>query len=100
MEKYKKEVKTNAIISAKEKALYLLSAIGSQIGKPIRIIENNENINSIPSHSAGLYIRGSRSDERDYYLDGVKFKESKLADEITFNKLNIEYKITARFEIK
>lgn len=91
MEEFKKEVKINAIKDGKEKASYLLSAIGSQIGNPIRIAEQ-------------ITSRAS-----DYYPDGmgqramsgiVSVSQTKLMDEITFNKIKIEYGIIVRFEIK
>ena len=91
MEDFKKEVKINAIKDGKEKATYLLSAIGSQIGNPIRITEQI----------------GSRTS--DYYIDGIAVRgmtnivstsQTKIADEITFSKIKIEYGIIARFEIR
>ena len=100
MDDLKKEVKTTAIRSAKDKATYLLSAIGYQIGKPLSIIENNRNIISAPLRYEELMIRGSRSDATSYYVDGVKMKENNLADVVTFSKIKLEYQITARFEIK
>ncbi|NJN34020.1 MAG: SIMPL domain-containing protein [Saprospiraceae bacterium] len=41
MPEFRREVKTKAIVAAKEKADYLLQAIGEQTGKPIHILEND-----------------------------------------------------------
>jgi hypothetical protein len=97
MEDFKKEVKTNAIKAAKDKATYLLLAIGSQIGKPIIITEQD-----VPNYSVdGIKVRGSRSTGHGYYVDGkLKEEDTNLSDEVTFSKIKIAYKITTRFEIK
>ena len=43
MADYRKEVKIQAIKAAKEKANYLLNAIGNKAGKPLEIIEISDN---------------------------------------------------------
>jgi len=103
IEEFNKEVKTNAIKAAKNKATYLLAAIGSQIGKPICITENTNynNISAVSGISAGLFnVRGSRGGDTPYYVDGIKTRGSSLADEVSYQKIILQYKITARFEIK
>lgn len=92
----KKEVRILAIKAAKTKAEYLLDAIGEHIGKAV-IIEEKENayldhrsINSIQS----LNIRGSRSSEDAYYIDGEK------EDVVQFQKIKIQSAIIVRFAIQ
>ena len=92
----KKEVRILAIKAAKTKAEYLLDAIGEHIGKAV-IIEEKENayldhrsINSIQS----LNIRGSRSSEDAYNIDGEK------EDVVQFQKIKIQSAIIVRFAIQ
>ncbi len=99
IEDYKKEVKINAAKAAKAKATYLLTAMGQQIGKALRVEEVTPSV-AIKSNYSGLNIRGSRSDGTAYYIDGVKMKEKQFADEVSFSKIKLEYKINATFEIK
>ncbi|MEO8148205.1 MAG: SIMPL domain-containing protein [Bacteroidia bacterium] len=92
LQNFKKEVKTNAIKDAREKAIYLLAALGDQVGKTIRIIEDKE---SEDLSGVNRKARYRSAPSTLYYFD-----EEKLADRVSFNKIKIEYKITARFEIK
>jgi uncharacterized protein len=85
-------VKTKAIIAAKEKAEYLLKAIGKDLGDPIEISENPYNVSSLASKvaAANVTMRGSRSSGTEYYID----------DQITFEKIELEYSVFAKFKIK
>jgi uncharacterized protein YggE len=89
---FKKEVKTNAIIAAKEKAEYLLKAIGKELGDPIEISENPYIVNSLQSNVAGVNVtmRGQRSSGTEYDVD----------DQITFEKIKLEYSVFVKFKIK
>jgi uncharacterized protein len=92
MPEFRKEVKTKAIKAAKEKADYLLTAIGEQTGKPIYIIENQDNddmYNQAQYRSNAVSIYKERSDS-----DDSKFISSE------FQKLRIRFTISARFSIK
>jgi len=96
MDSLRKEVKIQAIKSAKDKADYLLTAIGEQTGKPLVIKENEIS----PNHTlANVNIRGSRSSETMYYVDGVKMK-SEDSNEIQFQKIKIQTSIYVKFSIK
>lgn len=94
MDNLKKEVKIEAIKAAKEKADYLLAAIGEQTGKPLVIVENEispvygmENVN----------VRGSRD---MLYVDGVKVKSEDDDNAIQFQKIKIQSSIYVKFSIK
>ena len=92
MPRFRKEVKINAIKAAKEKADYLLTAIGEAPGKPIYVIEQDFQEYRPTGRSAGAYSNVSQSYET---VGGAP-----LADEISFSKIKLQYKISARFEIK
>jgi uncharacterized protein len=92
----RKEVKILAIKAAKDKADYLLTAIGEQTGKPLIITENHQtiyrediarmpvrNVNSIASTTGGV---GSGFDEKD--------------NEIQFQKIKLTSSIYVKFSIK
>lgn len=90
MVQFKKEVKINAVIAAKEKATYLLEAIGKEVGDPVSIIETDNIVPSLSSNVAGVTIRGSRSDLSDVYID----------NQLVFEKITLSYSILATFKIK
>jgi len=96
LDSLRKEVKIMAIKAAKDKADYLLAAIGGQTGKPI-IIKENE---ILPlSNVSGVNVRGGRSDGQLYYVDGVKVRD-KEEDEIQFQKIKLQTSIYVKFLIK
>lgn len=96
LDSLRKEVKIIAIKAAKDKADYLLAAIGEQTGKPL-IIKENE---ILPlSNISGVNVRGSRSDEELYYVDGIKVRD-KENDEIQFQKIKLQTSIYVKFSIK
>ena len=90
IEKYRKEVKILAMKAAKEKAGYLLEAIGETVGKPL-MIQERETYDDIRP----MMIRGKAA--------GVQ-AEYEMADEavpeISFQKIKLKYSVFARFEIK
>ncbi|MBC7391543.1 MAG: SIMPL domain-containing protein [Opitutaceae bacterium] len=93
LDSLKKVVKILAIKAAKNKADYLLSAIGEQTGKPL-IVQEREN--GFTSTMAEINIRGSRANGTASYIDGVKVSE---VDEIQFKKIKIEAFIYVKFSI-
>jgi len=96
MDSLRKEIKILAIKAAKDKADYLLTAIGEQTGKPL-IVKENE---ILPNRTlASVNVRGSRSSETEYYVDGVKMK-SEDNNEIQFQKIKIQTSIYVKFSIK
>ena len=54
---YVKEVRIEAIKSAKEKAQYLLEAIGNKIDQPMEVIEQNRNSDDFNYYSGNVYSR-------------------------------------------
>lgn len=91
----RKEVKIMAIKAAKNKADYLLTAIGEQTGKPLIVDESMQtitrgeyqrmatrNINSVAATTAGVY------------------QEEELKREIQFQKIKLNSSIYVKFSIK
>jgi uncharacterized protein YggE len=91
IQKYRKEVKIDAIKAAKEKAESLASAIQQNIGKAIFIQELE---GAPPTVSNRIVIRGATSISSSIY-------GSRAADpDIDFEKIRLEYSIICRFELK
>lgn len=96
MDSLKKEVKILAIKAAKDKADYLMTAIGEQAGKPL-IVKENE---ILPTRQLGsINGHGSRSESSEYFIDGVKVS-GKEDNEIQFQKIKIQTSIYVKFSIK
>ena len=93
MPELRKEVKTKAMISAKEKANYLLAAIGEQAGKPIYIIENEISSNYDNSQ---IRIRGVRTISSNEMIE----MNQSSSESSSFQKILIRFTISARFSIK
>ena len=94
IEKFRKDVKIEAMKAAKIKADYLLSAIGEQPGKPL-FIREEVYINNIGDlYPGNTYMRGAFSNA---YVgeQAMGFKNN-----ISFTSIKIRYDILARFEIK
>lgn len=91
IKKYRKEVKMMAMVDAKEKATYLLSAIGENPGKPISIQER-ENYNEyqpVMRKSALMSM---------VQMDAETAEEA--LPELTFQKIKLKYSVSARFAIR
>lgn len=89
----RKEVKIAAIKAAKEKADYLLKAIGEQTGKALVIREVDSNINpKFRNATAGHAI------ESNSYAEGIRLEEAQ--NEIQFQKIKIQSSIYAKFLLK
>lgn len=91
---FKKEVRIMAIKSAKEKADYLLEAIGEQRGKPLKVYEDRPNA---IQDDAYLNVRGARA--KSIFLDGLKLSDSDNTI-IQFEKIKLKSSIYVKFEIK
>lgn len=94
IEQFRKDVKINAIRAAKEKAESLTSTINQTIGKAIYIQElDNQYIpNALSGKVSGVNIRVRGSSSLYAY-------ESQMPD-IEFGKINLQYSILVRFELK
>jgi uncharacterized protein len=93
MDSLRKEVKITAIKAAKEKADYLLKAIGEQTGKPL-IIKENEVLGGHRSNVRGVVAQHKygRSDSENLSEEDDK--------DIEFQKINIQTSIYVKFTIK
>lgn len=91
IEKYRKEVKMMAVRNAKEKATYLLEAIGESLGRPI-YIQERENYNEIPLMRKTAMLAMAAP-------EGADNQEAELP-ELSFQKIKLKYQVSARFAIK
>lgn len=88
-----KAVRIDAIKAAKDKATYLLNAINEKVGSCILVQESNPqfyiNANALSNNSYTTYN----------YSPSKLLSES-IFEDIGFQKINIEYSIYCKFEIK
>lgn len=88
---YKKEVRIMAIKAAKEKADYLLEAIGEETGKALKVNELNQNMGyantSLNSRSMGHSTHKEKKEGSDEVV-------------IQFKKIKLRASIYVKFEIK
>lgn len=94
IEKFRKEVKIEAMKNAKSKADYLLAAISEQTGKPLVIREQVYTVYPTNQYSntalQEVVVTGYASRQADKGLE----------NEIAFTKIKIRYEIFAKFGIK
>lgn len=95
MDSLRREVKIKAIKAAKDKADYLLGAIGEKTGKPIVVTENQNYDNNYETN-----IRGSRSASNSVYIDGIKSSDKNVEETIEFKRIKIRSSIYTKFLIK
>jgi len=93
IELYKKEARIEAIKAAKEKADYLLAAIGEDTGKALIAKESSEFIDD-----GNLNIRGSRSTSSFMFVDGIKSRGA--VQELQFRKITLYASIYVKFAVK
>jgi len=93
IEQFRKNVKNNAIKAAKDKAESLTSTINQTIGKAIYIqeLDNQYLSNALQGRLAGVNVR-----VRGYSSEN---KAESMPD-IEFEKINLQYSILVRFELK
>jgi len=85
LEDYKKIVKINAIKTTKNKAQYLLEAIGEELGGALIVRENNFNTN-------GVQFRSNQSYSMAY--------ETKPMVELDFKKITLQSSVYTKWGIK
>lgn len=95
LEEFKKEVRIMAISAAKDKADYLLAAIGETTGKALLVYEQSPNYRI---EEAMVNTRGSRSESSILYLEEDKLLSSNQV--IQFQKIKLQASIYVRFEIQ
>ena len=88
IEKFKKEIKTDAVRKAKETAESLAITAGSKLGKPIYIRENE------PFFYQPMMAAGANLKVRGYAMD-----EAYTEPDIEFEKIKIEYSVQVFFEL-
>ncbi len=101
IDSFRKEVKIMAIKAAKDKADYLLSAIGEKLGKALQINEieikpssnNNQESNILANMSGGVYKRKDAL----YWLNPMDYNEK---NELEFQKIKIKSAIYLKYSIK
>jgi uncharacterized protein len=86
----RKQVKMMAVQAAKEKAGYLLEAIGESVGKPLFIQERETYDEFQPLRKAAMMVNVT--------MDAAE-KEPSLP-ELSFQKIKLKYSVFARFAIK
>ena len=94
IEKFRKEIKIEAMKAAKDKADYLLTAIGEQTGKPLVIRE--QVYTTYPSNVySNVALRGASTQGYE-----ARFNAKGFENEVAFTKIKIRYEIFAKFGIK
>ncbi len=93
LEKFRKEVKIEAMKAAKDKADYLLTAIGEQTGKPITIREQ------VYTAYPGAYSNAALQ-EVVVTGYGTRNQPKGFEDQLGFTKIKIRFEIYAKFGIK
>lgn len=91
IEKFKVEVKMMAVKAAKEKASYLLTAIGEKLGKPILIQEREMYEDFQPLRKTAMMA--------NMVMDTAGDQEEALP-EIGFQKIKLKYSVFAKFAIQ
>ena len=90
----RRETKTDAMKAAKEKADYLLAAIGERAGKPVYIKEEGE---ETPRYLSSGILSNATS-------NAVNVSRGLFAidtdDSLSFSQIKLRYVITAKFEIE
>ncbi|MFA5329057.1 MAG: SIMPL domain-containing protein [Prolixibacteraceae bacterium] len=89
IKEFKKEVKMQAVQDAKEKAGYLLSAIGETLGKPILIQERETYDEFQPLRKSAMMPMVMDAESKEEALP-----------ELSFQKIKLKYSVFARFAIK
>lgn len=86
IESLKKELKIKALQAAKNKASYLLEAIGEKLGNSLELQEINNEFYPQPMYRANMMMKGEAADAP--------------MPEIDFKKIKLNYQMRAVFEIK
>ncbi len=86
IESLKKELKIKALLSAKDKATYMVEALGDKLGNVLDIQDNDQN--------SGQPVY------RNYAMKAESTMMSDSAPEIDFKKIKLTFTVNAVFEIK
>jgi len=88
---FRKDIKTNAVKAAKEKAEALTAALDRTIGKAI-YIQEIESPNILQGRLAGLTA--------NYISAAPRYSNESSTPDVEFEKINLQYSILVRFELK
>lgn len=91
----RRETKMDAMKAARDKAIYLLGAIGEQIGKPVFVKEIEE--------ETPRYISGGVLSNSNYASNTTRFSSGSSSDsdsDLSFSQIKLRYVILAKFEIE
>ncbi|GAA4449029.1 SIMPL domain-containing protein [Rurimicrobium arvi] len=92
MDSLKKAIKIEAIKAAKDKADYLLRAVGEQVGKPLIVKEND--------YYPGVMLANVVMNKRESEPNSDGMTRSEDSSEIQFQKMKIQASMLVRFSIK
>lgn len=90
IESLKKDLKIKALLAAKEKATYLVTALGDKLGSAIDIQEVNNEAYPQPMYRANVMMKSA----------GMANDSAESAPEIDFKKIKLNYVMNVVFEIK
>ena len=93
---FRREVRILAIKAAKEKADYLLTAIGEEVGQALEVYDESS---KSYDYGAALNVKGSRETGTSYYIDGVKVRGSEPY-RTEFKTIKLRASIYVKFGIK
>tara|TARA_B100000508_G_C11461112_1_gene279295 strand:- start:311 stop:1024 length:714 start_codon:yes stop_codon:yes gene_type:complete len=99
VEVLKKEVRIMAIKAAKEKADYLLEAIGQTTGRALKVNEQYLE-NKLDAPYLNMRSMANRRPNDLYYVDGLKMNSIDSDRFIQFEKIKLQSSIHVIFEIK
>jgi len=86
IESLKKDLKIKALLAAKEKAVYMVEALGEKLGGVIDIQDSGDNV------IQPVY--------RNYMMKSAMAESADTAPEIDFKKIKLNFTVNAVFEIK
>ena len=93
MEELKLELKSRAVLKAKQNAVAMLKPLNQKVGTAIYVSDTNSNItNVLQGRVAGITIRGAAS------LSESKYEY--IAEEIEFEKIKVESEVYVKFKIE
>lgn len=90
-EEFKKQVKINALKSAKEKATYLLEAVDQKLGQVLEIREVEDNVN----YPQPMYAKSAMR-----VMGGMESADMVQDSSVEYQKIKLSYRMQAAFEIK
>ena len=94
IEKFRKEVKTNAMIASKDKAKYLAKSVGEEIGETLSIQEIE-----VTNSYGGYYNRYSNLASNSNVSQYSESQQS-YDDNPGFKKIKLRYEIKAKYRLK